>query len=275
ERLAAEDPPRVGQTDGGPRARRRGDGLGAPAVRPPPHLYARRRGRQQEGRALARRALEHDVARMDARRARGLVGGLVLVEQDERARRRHWRKQRRARAGREPRRAVGQLPPRLGTNLLVHAGVEPDDLIDLREPLRPARRRVHVGRDHERAALGSLDALEHALLPTRTDQQRGASLRRVPRGAGGWLHASGVARAPSRRALGRRTDARPERRRRRPRSSHFVRRRSYSRLASFRSSQAMRRYSGPGLRSRNAGWNVGISTAEPYGWTLPRSLPIA
>src|SRR5439155_17007449 len=46
------------------------------------------------------------------------------------------------------------------------------------------------------------------------------------------------------------------------RDAHYrVRRWSYSRFASLRSSHAMRRYSGPGLRSRNAGWNVGTSTA--------------
>jgi hypothetical protein len=44
---------------------------------------------------------------------------------------------------------------------------------------------------------------------------------------------------------------------------HRVRRLSYSRLASLRSSHAMRLYSCPGLRRRNAGWKVGINTAEP------------
>ena len=44
---------------------------------------------------------------------------------------------------------------------------------------------------------------------------------------------------------------------------HRVRRWSYSRLASLRSSQAMRLYSCPGLRRRNAGWNVGIRMADP------------
>src|SRR3989442_348913 len=56
---------------------------------------------------------------------------------------------------------------------------------------------------------------------------------------------------------------------------HRVLRLSYSRRASLRSSQAMRLYSGPGLRRRNAGWNVGIRTASPNGWMRPRSLPIA
>jgi len=39
---------------------------------------------------------------------------------------------------------------------------------------------------------------------------------------------------------------------------------SYSRRASLRSSQAMRRNSGPGLRSRKAGWKVGTSTLARY-----------
>src|SRR6185369_9970276 len=46
---------------------------------------------------------------------------------------------------------------------------------------------------------------------------------------------------------------------------HRVLRWSYSLLASLRSSQAIRLNSWPGLRSRNAGWKVGMSTASPYG----------
>src|SRR5262249_14114100 len=41
-------------------------------------------------------------------------------------------------------------------------------------------------------------------------------------------------------------------------------RRSYSRRASLRSSQAMRLNSCPGLRSRNAGWKVGTRQIEWY-----------
>src|SRR5207244_9099745 len=96
-----------------------------------------------------------------------------------------------------PRRAVGQLPPRLSTSPLVHAGIEPDHAVELREPLRPPRRRFDIGRDHERAALRLLDPLEYLFLPTRSDQQRRTLVRRDARGAGGRLRASVV---PSRGA---------------------------------------------------------------------------
>ncbi|OLD77371.1 MAG: hypothetical protein AUG87_04925 [Candidatus Rokubacteria bacterium 13_1_20CM_4_70_14] len=137
------------------------------------------------------------------------MGGLVLVEQDEHARLHHRRQQRRARAGREPRRAVGQLPPRLSTSRLVHAGVEPDHPVELREPLRPARRRVDVGGDHERAALRHLNVVEDALLPTCPDQQRRPLSRSGGRRAGRWRRASvvpskGVTGQPPALAVGQR-----------------------------------------------------------------------
>src|SRR3989449_7302443 len=122
---------------------------------------------------------------MDARWARRLVGGFVLVEQDEHARLPPGREQRGARPGRDPRRAVGKLPPRLSTSPLVHAGIEPDHAVELREPLRPPRRRFDIGRDHERAALRLLDPLEYLFLPTRSDQQRRTLVRRDATGTGG------------------------------------------------------------------------------------------
>ena len=48
-------------------------------------------------------------------------------------------------------------------------------------------------------------------------------------------------------------------------------RRSYSRRASLRSSQAMRLYSWPGLRSRKAGWKVGHEHARPVLIRLARA----
>jgi len=157
---------------------------------------------------------------MEARWARRLVGGFVLVEQDEHARLHHRRQQRRARAGREPRRAVGQLPPRLSTSPLVHAGIEPDHAVELREPLRPPRRRLDIGRDHERAALRLLDPLEYLFLPTRSDQQRRTLVRRDARGAGGRLRASvvpsrGASPRPGRRGVEQRGGVEQRRRQQR------------------------------------------------------------
>ena len=111
-------------------------------------LHRRRGGEQQEPAPVERGATQEQVPRVQARRARRLVGRVVLVDQGQRGRGRQRGEQGGAGAdhhaaaparGREP----GAAPLRLG-----HPAVEADRV----EPARPARGGLAVGRDDERGA---------------------------------------------------------------------------------------------------------------------------
>ena len=328
--------PGVRGQDLGPGA---GRGLGASdlsVLRAPPGLHRRRRGEQQEPAAVERGAAQEQIARVQARRARRLVGRVVLVDQRQRGRGRQRGEQGGAgpdhhaaapARGREP----GAAPLGLG-----HPAVEADRV----EPARPARGGLAVGRDDERGAGLALEMLGEPGLPAMIRPELGlvrGARRRIGGGRDGLRRerarrgrqqgqergaprGEALARGPARqlergvrqqrhrldrpleRLQGGRVaftepDHHPhtapavewrahplapghaEARRDRVgervvdgdieddiRDQPSVRppsfaRASYSRRASFRSSQAMRLNSWPGLRSRNAGWKVGTSTA--------------
>ena len=182
--------------------------MGAPSilvvVGAPPALRRGRGGQQEQAAALDCGPPHEQLARVNARGAGRLVSGIVLVEQDEGRGRGQRHEERRAGADDDAGAAAGRREPRRAPGGWRLAAVEPRGL----EASGPSRRRLPVGRDHERRARP----------PQRADERR-VSLHAHPelgldRGAGAHRgrRSDWLARAPERHRRHERQEGRPQRR---------------------------------------------------------------
>ena len=173
QRLALGDAARVGDADDRPRRGRRAVESHPAAVALPPQLHARCGAGEQRAQPVPTRAFERDVPRVHARRARRLVGRLVLVDQRDRRARGQRRQEGRPCAHRQRGLASGERVPGLRPLGVGHAGIQTHDVAELAQALRPAGCAFDVGGEHERRRPSTGDALDQPRLPSSADEELG------------------------------------------------------------------------------------------------------